>query len=509
MYYPVVFVRGYAATKNDVENAVSDPHRGFNIGSSIIKLTNNPDSADQSKAFQHDFPGPLLRLIQEHNYRDALTNRFVSPQNEPFPNVISADTDGKSWRKTVWIFDIYGDEYFGGERPQTEGYAEQLALFLNQIREAAGHPSDFKVNLVAHSMGGLVCRCYIQNKQLFERTCLQKIKPVLVNKLVTYGTPHKGIDFRRGLEFADWIKNIFGPLGSDSFGEPRMREFLSLATEPLHTLEPARKDVTAENTFSIIGTNFKVYDVLFGLSSKAVGPRSDGLVLIDNAYICSGPRAYINCSHSGYMGLINSEAGYQNLIRFLFGDFRYQVMIKPLIIQNSKLREPDQKLDYLTIESTLAIRGLPSYLSCLSLRDGNALSIELTENGNDSWRQSNPEDTTLFVNFLDSRYQPEHEEYMEGAIDLKIEQHYKTPRGVLGFLRPTRLEGEFVFNDRLHIRLKATNHELQYYWGAQPDWKTLAPAMAGEGANYTIPFPSYIKDLLQGEGLCISTSTWQ
>ena len=34
------------------------------------------------------------------------------------------------------------------------------------------------------------------------------------------------------------------------------------------------------------------------------------------------PRAYVHRSHSGYYGIVNSEEGYQNLTRFLFGDVR-------------------------------------------------------------------------------------------------------------------------------------------------------------------------------------------
>jgi hypothetical protein len=32
--------------------------------------------------------------------------------------------------------------------------------------------------------------------------------------------------------------------------------------------------------------------------------------------------AYVYRSHSGYYGIVNSEEGYQNLTRFLFGDVR-------------------------------------------------------------------------------------------------------------------------------------------------------------------------------------------
>ena len=34
------------------------------------------------------------------------------------------------------------------------------------------------------------------------------------------------------------------------------------------------------------------------------------------------PNAFVHRSHSGYFGIVNSEEGYQNLVRFLFGDVR-------------------------------------------------------------------------------------------------------------------------------------------------------------------------------------------
>ena len=50
-----------------------------------------------------------------------------------------------------------------------------------------------------------------------------------------------------------------------------------------------------------------------------MGPQTDGLVHIDNAYVRGAHRAYVHRSHSGPYGEVNSEEGYQNLRRFLFG----------------------------------------------------------------------------------------------------------------------------------------------------------------------------------------------
>lgn len=48
---------------------------------------------------------------------------------------------------------------------------------------------DFKLYLVAYSMGGLICRCLLQNDQVDSKTAKG-----CVDKVFTYGTPHNDIE---------------------------------------------------------------------------------------------------------------------------------------------------------------------------------------------------------------------------------------------------------------------------------------------------------------------------
>jgi hypothetical protein len=32
-YHPIIYVRGFAATQSEIEEAVADPYMGFNVGS--------------------------------------------------------------------------------------------------------------------------------------------------------------------------------------------------------------------------------------------------------------------------------------------------------------------------------------------------------------------------------------------------------------------------------------------------------------------------------------------
>jgi hypothetical protein len=68
----------------------------------------------------------------------------------------------------------------------------------------------------------------------------------------------------------------------------------------------------------MVGTDSKDY----GVAQKAVGPLSDGLVMMRNAFVQGAPRAFVHRAHSGHYGIVNSESSYQNMVRFLFGDTR-------------------------------------------------------------------------------------------------------------------------------------------------------------------------------------------
>src|SRR5262249_12361148 len=119
--------------------------------------------------------------------------------------------------------------------------------------------------------------------------------------------------------------------GIDTFNRDTMASYLGLrkqdrdgdAVDTIIRFDPDR-------IFNLVGTNPGDYKVAAGLSSLGVGEASDGLVRISNAttrggkgdLLKSSPNAFVHRSHSGYFGIVNSEEGYQNLIRFLFGDVR-------------------------------------------------------------------------------------------------------------------------------------------------------------------------------------------
>lgn len=63
-----------------------------------------------------------------------------------------------------------------------EALAAELPAFLDEVVRANGLPDDAQVDIVAHSMGGLVARCALEDPATARR----------VATLVTMGTPHGG-----------------------------------------------------------------------------------------------------------------------------------------------------------------------------------------------------------------------------------------------------------------------------------------------------------------------------
>lgn len=54
-YYPIIYIRGFAATMSEIEDTVATPYMGFNLGSTKVRQT------WQQKIVRHIFESPLIR----------------------------------------------------------------------------------------------------------------------------------------------------------------------------------------------------------------------------------------------------------------------------------------------------------------------------------------------------------------------------------------------------------------------------------------------------------------
>ena len=367
-FYPIVYLRGYAGNQREIEDTVSSPYMGFNAGSTRIRQLYT------GEVQSHVFESPLIRLMKDHKYVDAYHDGQILPQG-PVPS------------RSIWIFRYYdiADEEFGeGKRKEIEFHARNLREFLLHIRQAVldknEPPNRFRAYLVAHSMGGLICRCYLQHGDIPDLdnngNSSGDWRQKGVDKLFTYGTPHGGIEFRSGMGWVEGLRDFFDPNNAGNFGAKRMREFLDLSGDkPLHSLNGRYPE---ERVFCLVGTDSRDYAAARGLARHAVGSLSDGLVQIKNASVLGAPRAFVHRSHSGYYGLVNSESGYQNLRRFLFGDTRVLIEMTdvevsfPSKLNNEKKRGKKVRASY-HIDTIFSVRGVPVELNRRSYDEESAI----------------------------------------------------------------------------------------------------------------------------------------
>lgn len=344
-FFPIVYVRGYAATQSEINATVDDPFYGFNVGSTHVRV------GAQGEPVPFFFESPLVRLMSEHGYVDAF--------HGPIQTTDPGDGTDKQWR-SVWIYryyDVTASTYsWKPKRLLIEDAASQLRDLIASVKERTGAP---RVHLVAHSMGGLVCR-----------SLLQKIYPENdekpgdhVARFFTYATPHGGIQLRSGLGFLEKIRDLVGPFDADTFGQDRMYAFLTPGKTPT-AKAPSDFDPRAssgafnpDNIFCAVGTNAADYDTAAGLSSAIVGPQSDGLVQTDAAYVIPAHRAYVHRCHSGRYGIVNSEEAFQNLERFLFGTIQAIVSLQGV----SGLQD-SSKWTY-QLDVSVSVRGLPVFMN--------------------------------------------------------------------------------------------------------------------------------------------------
>ncbi len=469
--FPIVYVRGFAIGEGEIDETTADPFNGFNVGSVLLR------TGWTGEAARHIFESPVLRLAQPpYNYRLAFSDGIAG---------LTAETrrDLEDWRRFLedpanqplgaspWAviavyryYDIDSRLLGDGRRAGMQAYGWGLGRLVADLLAATGAPF---VNIVAHSMGGLVARSFLQNETALdggsphpaETTAVveallrqrpdRRIGPDewrdardRVRGFFTYGTPHDGITGQGGLG-----NRLVGAVGAllgfeiGNFDRNNIKDYLrSPEANSLDGKFPI------ESTFCLVGTGSADYPAAAGFSRRLVGQRSDGLVEVDNAVV-HGPAegdpgdsvlaaaAFVRRAHSGPYGMVNSEEGFGNLTRFLFGDVRIDGELKvkridlPPEIETQRAAGAAVNASY-SFEVYARIRGVNWAMTERLAQDGAAVFRKYDELFLDTtkpaWaalgeaeqrRRQRHSRVPLFTAFLDTalRQEPDRVDVVEGS----------------------------------------------------------------------------------------------
>jgi hypothetical protein len=347
-------------------------------------------------------------------------------------------------------------------------------------------------------MGGLIARCYLQN------ICINGIKKpdgrvdeknnidlelpgdCLVDKVFTYGTPHNGIDIL-GMNVLDL--GPLDPFHTRNFNRDNMRIYLNLSSDD-ERVDSLDGKFPVDRFFSLVGTNYSDYRAFFNLSRKGTGPMSDGLVMIKNAAVKNSPKAFAYRSHSGEYGIVNSEEGYQNLKRFLFGQYRVDVKLQvdeitlPPDIQEMLDKKKKIRASY-HIETTAQVRGADYFLNERRYDQKSAIFKSFHE----LIREKKP--VYLFTGYLDKRAKTTHSKGR--ALSFAIRVSVKVPLYEVDnkFWFDSHFEGGDIINKTVifyvPVSIKKTN--VQYSILGEPSRRRNCKPKKLDDSGYEISIP--------------------
>jgi len=327
---PLILIRGFGGVGVEDEKRIA--YQGFNDGTVYPR----------KRGENYIYEGLILRLMKSAwSYQDAtnVVGYYASPVSESVtipaelkdlpaeffsaykvvldPAMALSIRDRQRTRdasRTLWVFRYYdlNDRTF-------PVYGEALVRLIDFIRALAAEKGGPKprVNIIAHSMGGLLVREAIQ--RTYPKAGLKADD--YINKVVTLGTPHQGIAFQVlsrwiGIDAKEELEHFNSDVQKDSSNET--------AYVNLH------KHFDRRRLLTVVGTNYRTYGVTvsswanrwFSVSDE-YGPnynRSDGLVKQQYAQVPGAPRTFVHKCHGGADSLVTSREAFEIATRFFFGN---------------------------------------------------------------------------------------------------------------------------------------------------------------------------------------------
>jgi hypothetical protein len=389
-YFPIVLVRGFDPSGQ----SRTDPFYGFNEG------TVYTNTVDQSRIFE----GFVVSFLKDpvHGYKDtsnvirfhtprtveAVSDTCFSVSPPEIRSELDFPVDPEQLRRTFWVFRFY-DAFPGGiwHRRGFDAvpyFARELQRYIAAVKVLTGAP---KVNIVCHSMGGIITRHLIQRRYFFKEISEQN-----VHRIVSLGTPHGGIRYMAG-GFSNLVTGLFG------FSEPEAMDPDEINNPVIQVTAKGVDDLPKGNALvnnyglngqcvspswdtekwlCVVGTRYDDYQWRVG--NIGIGKHSDGLVRQEDAVInCapeetafgkSPPRAYLHKTHAGYDSLMTSRESFEVATRFLFGSH----WVKLTLDAGSILTRFNNKSQYY-IGTSVKPRGVDFFLTQVDRISENTVTL--------------------------------------------------------------------------------------------------------------------------------------
>jgi pimeloyl-ACP methyl ester carboxylesterase len=339
---PIILIRGFGGLSVEDEKKIA--YQGFNDGTVY----------PQKRGENYIYEGLILRFMKSTRYRYQDTTNVVGyygtemnvPKKDIPPELKGFDHSLFSGHKvvidpgmalqllrseidpvrTLWVFRYYDLD----DREDFSTYGKALVRLIDFVRALSHHKNQQtpKVNIIAHSMGGLIVRHAVQ------REYTKGEAPNHINKIVTLGTPHKGIAFQLvknwiGLDAATELEYFNPDFQADKKNSAGFYKF--------------KDHFPPERVLTVVGTNYRTYGpVVASWLNRAFSVpgefganynRSDGLVKQDYAQLPGAPRTFVHKCHGGPDSLVTSREAFEVATRFMFGNVKVR-----LNLVNAKVR---------------------------------------------------------------------------------------------------------------------------------------------------------------------------
>jgi pimeloyl-ACP methyl ester carboxylesterase len=215
--------------------------------------------------------------------------------------------------ESLWVY-----RFYDFKNRDLRRYADELKRVIEMVKAITGAPA---VNLICHSMGGIIARYLLQKTYGGQAEAEAN-----VNKLVTLGSPHRGIAFQ-GLDM-----NL--PAELEFFNERFLREKEQFDRPKPRDLGDLGGVYDPKRVLCIVGTNHATYIGAVSALNQIVSwlhgqdqNHSDGLVKQDSARLTGAYRADVHKCHGGNDSLITSREAFELATRFFFGNVEVTVKV--------------------------------------------------------------------------------------------------------------------------------------------------------------------------------------